>query len=358
MIELRPYQIQASEWLVARKRGWVVAPAGSGKTIIAAAAIGNWRGNGRLHCQIGWIANTREQVEQAVTAFKEYHLEDAVRVECAAAQTDWSDRDLLIVDEFHHSAAPTWRQQIETCQDARWGLTATPGSNRERLDLFTQLFGERYDIDRSLVSDNLAPAIVVWLDASDVDAGARMDASIKRQLAQRERWWKGEHWQLEAQCKWRAAIDEGIVANEARNQAVMEMVYKHMHQSILVLVNEVEHGKILASRLPGALAAHASMGVKKRREALDAFRSGACKCLIATSLADEGLDLPMIEVLILVSGGRSMAKTEQRTGRALRQFAGKERALIYDFKDSFHPFMANQSKERSKLYQKLRYYGV
>lgn len=77
--------------------------------------------------------------------------------------------------------------------------------------------------------------------------------------------------------------------------------------------------------------------------------------VIAASLADEGLDLPMANVLILVSGGRSSAKIEQRTGRVLRQWVGKEGSLIYDFEDHQHPMMRRHAMARQRLYWKLGY---
>jgi superfamily II DNA or RNA helicase len=63
----------------------------------------------------------------------------------------------------------------------------------------------------------------------------------------------------------------------------------------------------------------------------------------------------MANVLVLVSGGRSKAKVEQRTGRVLRRFAGKRGAVIYDFEDLQHPLMAKHSRLRQELYRELGY---
>jgi superfamily II DNA or RNA helicase len=97
------------------------------------------------------------------------------------------------------------------------------------------------------------------------------------------------------------------------------------------------------------------MGAKNRRNALEAFKAGELKRLVATSLCDEGIDLPIASVLVLVSGGRSRAKTEQRTGRVLRQFAGKESGLIYDFVDKFHGLMYKHFRQRLAVYKQLGY---
>lgn len=78
--------------------------------------------------------------------------------------------------------------------------------------------------------------------------------------------------------------------------------------------------------------------------------------MIATSLADEGLDVPRANILILAGGGRSGARIEQRTGRVLRTFHGKSRGVIYDFFDTQHYYLLAQSKRREKLYQSLNYH--
>ena len=63
-----------------------------------------------------------------------------------------------------------------------------------------------------------------------------------------------------------------------------------------------------------------------------------------------------LKFLILVSGGRNKARTEQqRVGRTLRQYAGKEHALVYDFLDLQHPLMAKHAKARMALYASLNF---
>ena len=75
MTELRPYQSAAVEWITPRQRGMVVAPAGSGKTIIAAHAAARVLRPGQRAL---WVANTREQVDQAVRAIQSTEGADGV----------------------------------------------------------------------------------------------------------------------------------------------------------------------------------------------------------------------------------------------------------------------------------------
>jgi superfamily II DNA or RNA helicase len=77
--------------------------------------------------------------------------------------------------------------------------------------------------------------------------------------------------------------------------------------------------------------------------------------MIATSLADEGLDVPRAAVLILAAGGRSASKIEQRTGRVMRPHESKEIGTIHDFADEGASFAHAQFKARMKIYKKLGY---
>lgn len=361
---LRPHQVAPVQWLSRRKRGLVVSPAGSGKTVIAAAALDAvLRARPRNGVvRVGWLANTLEQCQQAKAALKQF---DAVaslasaRVACAAADSDWSDCALLICDEAHHAAAPGWRKQIETCQGARWGFTATPDAEGDDAELrdaaLKELFGEeRFVVEREAVGSLVTKARVQLLEASDPGLRELMDAEINRLYYGRLRHWGGDPQKLKAMVMWQVCVEMGIVGNSARNSAAAGVVLAHKGESVLVLVNQVEHALTFAERV-GAVACYSGMGAKARRHALHDFKNGKLKCVVATSLADEGLDVPRASVLVLVSGGRSRAKAEQRTGRVLRAFAGKEHGTIYDFADSFHPLMRKHALARQEVYRKLGY---
>lgn len=120
---LELYQQRAVAWLSKRTRGIVVAPAGAGKTILMAAALDNVMSmkERATTVRVGWCCMTIEQKQQAEAALANFpRLENnaEVRIECAAAETDWSDCHVLIVDECHHSPAETWAKQVQTCNGA------------------------------------------------------------------------------------------------------------------------------------------------------------------------------------------------------------------------------------------------
>jgi superfamily II DNA or RNA helicase len=120
-------------------------------------------------------------------------------------------------------------------------------------------------------------------------------------------------------------------------------------------VESIEQGKAFAEQIPGSVLAYSRMGIKARRACIEGARDGSIKCMIATSLADEGLDIPRLSFVVLTSCGKSSRLAEQRTGRVLRQFEGKAMGHIYDFTDNGTPMGRRNSVERRKSYKRLGY---
>jgi superfamily II DNA or RNA helicase len=90
----------------------------------------------------------------------------------------------------------------------------------------------------------------------------------------------------------------------------------------------------------------------KRREVMDDIRSGRLRHLIGTSIADEGLDMPILDALTLAGGGRSTTKVYQRIGRVLRPFAGKTDALVADFRLKQEEKINKHAGRRANVYRK------
>jgi len=75
-------------------------------------------------------------------------------------------------------------------------------------------------------------------------------------------------------------------------------------------------------------------------------RSGRLRVIVATQVADEGLDLPELDRLFLPTPCRSTAKAQQRIGRVMRPAEGKQDAIVYNFVDSQVGVLASQAKSR------------
>jgi superfamily II DNA or RNA helicase len=155
-------------------------------------------------------------------------------------------------------------------------------------------------------------------------------------------------------CAWEALTEIGICGNHTRNgTAILLANVSSATGPTLVLVPRVTLGEMYARKIQGSILVYSKMPKKARREAMEEFKAGNVRTMIATSLADEGLDLPNVHTLVMVSGGRSAQKTIQRASRALRRAPGKDTAIIHDFKDTFHPLAQAHSKKRVKCYKEL-----
>jgi DNA repair protein RadD len=154
MTELRPYQIDVLIDLeqqrdAGKKRIIIVAPTGSGKTVIAAAAI-LLEAKDRHHnvlvlahrCEI--IAQTSRKLHDhgvahgIIQAGFDHLARPLAQVQVASIQTlcaravrtkriELPPADLLVIDEAHHCPAESYRKIIDAYPDAiLLGLTATP----------------------------------------------------------------------------------------------------------------------------------------------------------------------------------------------------------------------------------------
>jgi superfamily II DNA or RNA helicase len=79
------------------------------------------------------------------------------------------------------------------------------------------------------------------------------------------------------------------------------------------------------------------------------MRKGRTSVIIATQLADEGLDVPNLDCLILASGGRAAGRAIQRAGRIMRIADDKQKPIIFDLVDG-GPFKS-QWRSRATAYK-------
>lgn len=360
---LRRYQHDAVEFLLPRRRAFVVAPAGSGKTIMAAAAVARRVEPGWT---VGWLCNTIEQKQQAVAAISRVEGPENVSfvVECAAARPDLSACQLVVVDEAHHAPADTWLASVRTASSAVvWGFSATPwhDSDADRNKLVRDTFVDFFAITRDkLLDEGHLASGKVWMH--DLDAPGQYDRDIEAQAAyeviRRVRRFPGiPRFEHERRVRWQIT-QEFLQANEARNACSVSLVQQEVSagHSTLVLVGSIEHGEKIAERVgPEAVLVHSKLAKKRRAQLIDEFRTGERLILFATSLADEGLDVPRASRLVLLSGGRSSGKLEQRAGRVLRPAPGKTGGVIHDFLDAGACFALAQARARFKVYERLGY---
>jgi len=353
-MNLREYQQKAVEW-AKTSDGLIIAPAGSGKTWIAASIIKNYQNCGS-GLRFGWLAPTRETCQQARTSLRVAGVPDEiVDVRCPHESVDFTKKDMLIVDEAKHSAAAGWRRIIESCNGLRYGFDATPwGDDPDRNAVTRMLFHNRtYEIKRSDIGDSLADAYLQLSDATDLNLQQKIDDNIDRLFDARIKYMRISDEDLKKMCAWESLVDIGICQNRERNNYAINYAVEHLDVQTLILIPRITLGEEYEKRIPNSRLVHSKIGKKQRKAAMEEFKAGNLRTMIATSLADEGLDLPNVDLLIMVSGGRSSQKTIQRASRALRKTETKNCATIVDFSDKFHPIGAFHAKKRMTCYREL-----
>lgn len=369
-MQQRKYQNEAIGFLCSVRRGICKAPAGAGKTHIAASALSRCLDKRKERATVEIMVNTREQVEQMETACARFDIASKcdLKIYCAAGAPMGTKPDLIIVDECHHCSAATWAAKIFECERGRWGLSATPFDDKDadQIAIIKELFGERlHEIERGELVENghLSVARVIWRDVDCNGIAAQIELLgaelIAKRLAKNPWLFKSDEGKRKQvnQCKWQAAQQIGIWENESRDYVIVKAANYGIRSGrhVIVLISKIEHGERLIAAIDGAALCYSGMGAKRRREAIADFKSGATRCLIATSMLDEGFDAPIADCLILASAGKSQRKAIQSTGRVLRPFDGKSCGVIIDFKDSFNPMLARQAAKRRAIYSGLNY---
>jgi len=141
-----------------------------------------------------------------------------------------------------------------------------------------------------------------------------------------------------------------IVHNTHRNMLIWSTAVNETrnHRKVLILVNTLEHEQILLdmlSPLKDELKIIAMNGQSKDRDQ----DMSVYDIILATSIYDEGYNLPSLDTLILAGAGRSAVKVTQRVGRVLRQKADGRIAKVYDFIDLPKYIKAQYLKRRKLL---------
>lgn len=264
----------------------------------------------------------------------------------------------VLVHNCHHLPALSWSEVIIKATGIVWGFSATPWSGDWQRDDSLKAFfeGNFITIPRSEVLEggSITPGIV---HTHDLDREGEFQAEIDQQASvlvadRRRRFRFTPIHELQRRALWEVT-QQKVRLNPRRNQRIIELA--NQGQGVLVLVGSIDHGELLSSQISDSVVVHSKMGPRKRKAAIEAARHGALRCMVATSLADEGLDVPRLETVILAAGGRSAGKLEQRTGRVMRPSEGKLRGVVHDFVDRGASLAYSQFKARMRTYKKLGY---
>ena len=203
----------------------------------------------------------------------------------------------LYFDECHHAAATTVRDVISSSPLAYWkfGGSATPFREDGAEMMIQALFGKNIvDINASWLIKHgylCTPYIIFEPVKHDIKLHS-----------------------------WKAIYKHCVAGNKDFNAHVADTAKYLMANglSTLILVQQKVQGRDIQSYLPDIPFMTGDTSSAKRKEAIDDLRTKKIPCLICTTLADEGLDVPCLDVVLMAGGGASATRVNQRIGRTLR----------------------------------------
>ena len=356
-VELRPYQQAALlAWELAKRRGVVVLPTGSGKTRLAIAAMA------RTKLATLCLVPTRVLLEQWIREIGAFfpgrvgcfgdgsHLLEAVTVATFESAYRYmavvgNRFDLLVIDEAHHFGAGLRDEALEMCTASmRLGLTATP-PREPAMDSLGELIGP---IVYELAIGDLAGLFLADYDVVTLNLPLTdLERARYEDLIRRFRAVHNAFRLIAPDATWedftRAAVrtDEGrralsawrearklLAFTEGKRDAVAILLSRHRDARLLVFTADNQTAYTIA-REHLIMPLTCDIARKEREEVLGRFRTGEIRALVSARVLNEGLDVPDADVAIIVGGTLGEREHVQRVGRLLRPRPGK-RALIYE----------------------------
>ena len=136
-----------------------------------------------------------------------------------------------------------------------------------------------------------------------------------------------------------------------RNKLILDLLYK-LHGYTIVISERTSQLEYLHKHVANSIYINGKTPKKQREKQIEEFRQGKHKVLFATySLVAEGLDIPILENLIMASPVKDERLVVQAIGRCQRPSDGKTIANVYDLVDDVSILDKFKSKRKS-VYKK------
>ncbi|MAG02533.1 hypothetical protein CMI42_04290 [Candidatus Pacearchaeota archaeon] len=144
---------------------------------------------------------------------------------------------------------------------------------------------------------------------------------------------------------------KSLIEESPKNKTIIFSQYRDTVYKITEELNKIEG--IRASMFVGqAKKENSGLSQKEQQEIMDKFRSGEINTIVATSIAEEGLDIPEVNSVIFYEPIPSAIRKIQRAGRTARLMKGKLTILLtLDTLDEIF-YYASRSREK-KMYDSI-----
>ena len=350
-INFRPDQIFLLEKALKEQRGVIKAPTGSGKTLLIAGIMGCYPSKEKIIMthQLSIIDQIVEELKiQKVgkpTVYAE-GIKQLSKLTVASIQSmvnvnprEYSGRyDLVMVDEAHHVSdyKGIYMKVLENMiAPVRLGTTATVHSENSKEYL--------------AMEGALGPVIGEISINDGIEEGflAMPKIRIERVPFNRE---------IKALKTYMDVYNQCVVHNRSRNRLIATLAKNEVLSggSVLILVNIIEHGhnikKVCDVLDVGAPFIHGETETEDRNKVKKDFISGKIRCVIASTIWREGVNVPNINCLINACGGKDEIPVLQSIGRGLRVTNDKKEVIIVDFLDNSHWRLIDHLGHRLAVY--------
>jgi superfamily II DNA or RNA helicase len=347
-VQLRPFPHQQAaldaleeERRAGHHRNLIVAATGSGKTVIAALDYARRCTEGRRPTLL-FVAHRQEILTQSLATFRAalrdghfgellvgddrplhgQHVFASIQAlhERRLARLAPDAYEHLVVDEFHHAEADTYRRLLETLKPrVLVGLTATP----ERTDGRDVLawFDQRIAYELRLW-DAIEKGLVVPFQYFGIHDGTDLSAID----------FKAGRYDV-------SALERLYTADDVRARAVLNEVERKVPKTAglkaLGFCVSVKHAQYMAeffsARGVPSVAVSGDSKEDERTTALRRLAAGELKVVFSRDLFNEGLDVPSVNTVLFLRPTESATVFLQQLGRGLRHEPGKACLTVLDF---------------------------
>lgn len=335
-------------------RAMVVLATGLGKTYLAAFFAEKFK-------RVLFVAHREEILSQAKQSFEHLHPDRSSAFYKASEKGTDADFifasiytlgsqyhldqfekdafDLIVVDEFHHAAAPTYERLLNHFEPKfLLGITATP-DRMDNKDVYALCDGN------VAISIHFLDAIErAWLapfnyygvyDNTDYSAipwrGTRYDEQELLQVQLREE------------------FAERIFDEWNRYKQTRTIVFCSSVKQAIYMNNFFQQKDVRS------IALHGESHPSERRTARSKLDSGELEIIFTVDLFNEGVDIPKVDTLLFIRPTESLSVYTQQIGRGLRIAEGKSHCVIIDFIGNYRNAdlkLAVFNKEESKASNK------
>lgn len=378
-VDVRPYsyqqeildRLEAERSVRGYTRNLVVAATGTGKTVISALDYKNFcKKNPDKPCRLLFIAHREEILKQSISTFRAvlkdanfgemfvgHYRPDGIDHLFMSIQTFNSQNftektapdyyDYIVVDEFHHAAAPTYQRLLEYyTPQILLGLTATPErmDGKSILPYFNYRIAAEIRLPEAIDRKLLSPFQYFGVtDTVDLD-----------QL----KWSKGGYDRVELSNIYTMS---GLVAQQ-RADLVISSVLKYVTDiddvKGLGFCVTVEHAHFMSDYfnekgIPSIYLTGQSSD-EERNTAKSRLVNGEVRFIFVVDIYNEGVDISEVNTVLFLRPTESLTIFLQQLGRGLRLADNKECLTVldfigqanrkYNFEDKFAALLSNTSR--------------